>query len=167
MKREVPLSALEFNPFSMIGDEGFLVSAAGSGGSVGLMTGGWGVMGILWGEPVVTIYVRPSRKTFDYLNKADRFTLSFFPPEKADALRYCGSVSARDNPAKLRDSGLHEKITDGYVVYEEANLTFACRKLYAREMSEGLVMDSSIVERYYSGKDVHWSFTGRIERVLI
>ena len=68
MKSEVMLSQLEFNPFSMIGQEGFLISAA-RGGRVALMTAGWGLMGILWGKPVVTVYVRPSRYTYDALNR--------------------------------------------------------------------------------------------------
>ncbi len=159
------LSQLEFNPFSMIGQEGFLISAA-RGGRVALMTAGWGLMGILWGKPVVTVYVRPSRYTYDALKAGERFTLSFFPRDKADVLRYCGSHSGRECD-KLAGSGLKEERIGDYVVYNEANLTFACRKLYMREMDERLVLDKSIIGEYYGEKDVHWSFTGQIEHVYI
>ena len=165
MKSEVLISQLEFNPFSMIRDDGFLISAA-KGSSTALMTAGWGLMGILWNKPVVTVYVRPSRHTFDFLKSGDKFTLSFFPESRRDILHYCGSHSGHDED-KLRSLSLKDSRIEDYVVYDESVLTFACRKIYMREMDERLIMDKAITDAYYADKDVHWSFSGIIEHVYI
>ena len=165
MKSEVLISQLEFNPFSMIKDDGFLISAV-KGSSTALMTAGWGLMGILWNKPVVTVYVRPSRYTFDFLKSGEKFTLSFFPEDRRDILRYCGSHSGH-NEDKLSAISLRDSRIEDYIVYDEAVLTFACRKIYMREMDERLVLDKSITETYYADKDVHWSFSGLIEHVYI
>lgn len=165
MKSEVLISQLEFNPFSMIGEDGFLISAA-RGRQVALTTSSWGLMGFLWNMPVVTVYVRPSRYTYDFLKTCDRFTLSFFPKEMANVLKYCASHRGWDVD-KLAGSGLADERIGDYVVYSQSILTFACRKIYMREMDEKLVLDKAIVENYYGEKDVHWSFTGQIEHVYI
>ncbi len=165
MKSEVFLKQLEFNPFTMIRDDGYLISAA-KGNSVGLMTANWGTMGYLWNKPIVTVYVRPSRNTWSFLKDCDRFTVSFFPPEFSRILEYCGSHSGRD-VNKLAETGLKDLRIDDYVIYEGANLTFACKKIYCREMDERLIMDKTVGDTYYKEKDVHWSFTGQIEHVYI
>ena len=165
MKTEVMLNQLEFNPFSMIQDEGFLISVS-QGGRDALMTAGWGAMGFLWNRPIVTVYVRPSRYTFDFLKSSSFFTVSFFPPKMASTLAWCGSYSGRDTD-KLAGSGLTACRIGDYLTYEEAGLTFACRKIYMREMDERLVLDKEMTHEYYGEKDVHWSFTGQIEHVYI
>lgn len=165
MKSEVLISQLEFNPFSMIGEEGFLISAAKSS-QVALTTASWGLMGFLWGHPVVTVYVRPSRYTCDFLRTTDRFTVSFFPREHSRVLEYCETHRGWDVD-KLAGSGLTDERIGDYVVYNEANLTFACRKIYMREMDERLILDKSVADVYYKEKDVHWSFSGQIEHVYI
>lgn len=165
MKREVLIGQLEFNPFSMIGEDGFLVSAA-KGAHVALTTSQWGLMGFLWNRPVVTMYIRPSRYTFEFLRSVDRFTVSFFPQEMAPALRYCATHRGW-NEDKLAGSGLVPERIGDYVLFSQSNLTFACRRLYMRPMDESLIMDKVIVDEYYEDKDVHWSFSGQIEHVYI
>ncbi len=165
MKREVLISQLEFNPFSMIGEDGFLVSAA-RGADIALTTSQWGLMGFLWNMPVVTMYIRPSRYTFDFLRNVDRFTVSFFPPEMSGALRYCATHRGWDED-KIAGSGLVPERVGDYVLFSQSNLTFACRKVYMRPMDESLIMDKDIAGEYYKHKDVHWSFSGQIEHVYI
>ena len=54
---------------------------------------GWGSLGTLWGRRTVTVYVYPSRRTFDYLRARDTFTVSFFPPAFKKALGVMGTLS--------------------------------------------------------------------------
>ena len=44
------------------------------------MTASWGGLGVLWRKPMATIYVRPQRYTFGFIEQSDEFTLSFFGP---------------------------------------------------------------------------------------
>ena len=45
------------------------------------MTISWGGMGTLWGKPVVTVYVKPIRYTWQFMEKGGFFTVSFYPEE--------------------------------------------------------------------------------------
>ena len=58
------------------------------------MTASWGGLGVLWRKPVATIYVRPQRYTYTFLEENPYFTLSFFGPQWKKQLAYCGAVSA-------------------------------------------------------------------------
>jgi len=41
------------------------------------MTIAWGGLGTLWGKPAATVYVRPDRYTFQFMDLSDIFTVSF------------------------------------------------------------------------------------------
>ena len=50
---------LNQNVFSMIGEQWMLVTA-GTAERCNTMTASWGGLGVLWGKPVATVYIRPS-----------------------------------------------------------------------------------------------------------
>ena len=45
------------------------------------MTISWGGMGTLWGKPVVTVYVRPNRHTYGFMEDSAYFTVGFLKEE--------------------------------------------------------------------------------------
>ena len=51
---------LDQNVFSMIGEQWMLVTA-GTAERCNTMTASWGGLGVLWGKPVATVYIRPQR----------------------------------------------------------------------------------------------------------
>ena len=53
---------LDQNVFSMIGEQWMLVTA-GTAERCNTMTASWGGLGVLWGKPVATVYIRPQRYT--------------------------------------------------------------------------------------------------------
>lgn len=59
------------------------ILTCGSGDDFRCMTIGWGMMGNIWGHPgsAITVYVNPSRYTFEYLMEKDYFTVCFLPEE--------------------------------------------------------------------------------------
>lgn len=63
------------------------------------MTIGWGAMGNVWGHPgsALTVYVSPARHTFEYLQKNEYFTVSFFPEEYHKDL-----ITLAQNPAVMK-----------------------------------------------------------------
>ena len=67
----------KINPFDKFNKEWALVTA-GNRDKFNSMTISWGSMGTLWFKNVVSIYIRPDRYTFEFLNNSDYFTLSFF-----------------------------------------------------------------------------------------
>ena len=65
-------------------DEHWALVTAGTPEDYNTMTISWGSLGTIWaprgnGKQIATIYVKPSRHTFGYLEQSDYYTVSFFP----------------------------------------------------------------------------------------
>jgi flavin reductase (DIM6/NTAB) family NADH-FMN oxidoreductase RutF len=67
--------------------------------------GGWGGFGVLWRKNVAWCVIRPQRYTYEFVERADSFTLSFFQERYRSALELCGSKSGRDTD-KFKAGGL-------------------------------------------------------------
>lgn len=145
---------IDENVIRLIGDEWMLV-AAGDREKFNMMTASWGSMGFLWNKPVVMVFVRPQRYTYEFTEKGDMLTLSFFGEQYRRALNVCGSVSGRDTD-KVKECGLTPYFTEaGNPVFEEASLVLECRKLYVDFLKEEAFVDSKIVDAHYKQKDFH------------
>ena len=162
--QRIDYTQLELNPFSMIGSESFLLTA-GTMNDWNTMTAGWGGLGDIWEEPAAFVCVRESRFTYSFIDRHDRFTLSFFPPEMKDALAFCGTHSGRDTN-KAKEAGLTPISLDGAVSFAEANLVFSCRKASKTVIDESSMIDSSIL-KLYPQRDWHSMFIGFIDGVYI
>lgn len=102
-------------------------------------TVGWGSLGNIWSRsgtisPIVTVYIYPSRYTYDFLTESDTFTVSFLQKEYRKAAGYMGSHSGREGD-KAKAAGLTPIAFGDSVTYEEADLVFLCRKLYQHGFS--------------------------------
>ena len=161
--QKVDYRQLELNPFTVIGEESFLLTA-GRPDSWNTMTAGWGGFGYLWQQPVVFVFVRESRYTFSFLRDCPSFTLSFFSPEYREALEYCGSHSGKDGD-KAGKAGVTPVDIDGFVAFEEANMIITCTRLASVKL-DGTVIDESLSDLYPQG-DWHHMFIGRVEGVYI
>ena len=95
MFQSIDPKQLQENVFSLIGDQWTLITA-GTPDHCNTMTASWGGLGVLWRKPVATIYVRPQRYTYTFLEENPYFTLSFFGPQWKKQLAYCGAVSGRE-----------------------------------------------------------------------
>ena len=73
-------SQLNDNIFEMISDRWMLITA-GDKRKANTMTASFGGFGVLFFKNVAHIYVRPERHTYEFLEKKDTFSLSFFSPE--------------------------------------------------------------------------------------
>ena len=162
--REIPVSELSFNPFDKIGKEWFLVTAGDEKG-YNTMTASWGFMGFIWGKSVFETVIRPSRHTFGFVEKNDLFTASFFGEGYREALGFCGSHSGRDCD-KAAETGLTPMFIDGTTAFEQAELIFICRKVYAQDM-ELSKLDSGLQHFYSDGGSMHKAFVGEIVKVLV
>lgn len=161
----VKISDLALNPFTKL-DKDWALLTAGDKDKLNTMTVSWGGLGVLWGKNTITVYVRPQRYTLGFLQLKDKFSLSFYPKEMKKVLAYCGDVSGRDED-KITGSGLTPYFVDDTVTFEEAEMTFICRKLAESVMDPASFIDSTIDGANYPDKDYHHIFVGEIERVLV
>ncbi|HJA12348.1 MAG TPA: flavin reductase [Candidatus Mediterraneibacter merdipullorum] len=165
--QETDIAALTFNPFEKIGSQWMLITAGSSREDCNTMTASWGGVGIMWGKPVATAYIRPQRYTKGFVDKEEYFTLSFLPETYRKALNICGSVSGRDVEDKWKEAGLTPFETDGTTAVEEAEEIFVCRKLYTQEMKPECFTDGGGCDgKWYPDKDYHTMYMAEIVKVL-
>ncbi|MBR4873172.1 MAG: flavin reductase [Clostridia bacterium] len=163
--REIDPRDME-NVVKMIGDDWALITAEKENGDVNTMTASWGFMGVLWHKPVCAIVIRPQRYTLEFVESAERLSLSFFDESYRPALRLCGTKSGRDMD-KIGEAGLTVRHTEANVPYfKEAKTVVVCRKLYADDLKPECFIDPSVAEKNYPAADYHRVFICEIEQVL-
>lgn len=164
MKQLDPKS-ISRNVFSAIGDDWMLITA-GDRDRSNTMTASWGGMGVLWGKNVVTVYVRPQRYTYEFMEKSDCFTIAFFDESHRDALKLCGSKSGREVD-KAEACGFTLAYGSGGAPYfQEAKLVIVCKKLYFDDIDPAHFLDEGIDAKNYPNKDYHRMYIGEIVEVL-
>jgi flavin reductase (DIM6/NTAB) family NADH-FMN oxidoreductase RutF len=130
--------------------------------SYNTMTASWGGFGVLWNKNTCFIVVRPSRYTYEFLEKNNTFTLSFFDQSYRSALSFCGSHSGRDCN-KAAETGLTAiESRTGSVFFNEARLVIECRKLYYQDINPSNFIDSEIDTKNYPLKDYHRMYVGEV-----
>ncbi|MDR0400481.1 MAG: flavin reductase family protein [Treponema sp.] len=173
--REMSIRDFRGSPSERIG-RGWMLIAAGAaeGGDWNTMTASWGGLGVLWGLDVAFMFIRPSRRTFEFVNGAGLFSLSFFDESYRGALNFIGSNSGRDYD-KAAETGLTPLVFDGGVAggkaagavgFQEAADIVICRKLYTHDFDPQRFLDPPLIEKAYGGKDYHRMYIGEILGVL-
>ena len=160
----------KFEVFYMF-DRQWAIAAAGNEKDFDGCTIGWGTLGDIWGtvnkgKLIVTIYINPLRYTSEYLMKEDTFTVSFFDESHKKDLGIIGSKSGRDGD-KFSLTGLTPRTYKNSVVFEEANLTFVCRKIYWHQFEQEHIAPD-IMDNLYNkfGMPPHYEFIGEIVDVI-
>ena len=127
------------------------------------MTIGWGSLGVIWGKPVFSVLVRPSRFTFGLLESSGEFTVSVPLTDMSKALGICGSKSGRDID-KFAEAELQKLpgIKISTPVIGGAGLHYECKVLFKQPMNPAL-LDPAINAASYSSGDYHTIYYGLIE----
>lgn len=165
MNKLLPIdpSLIKDNPFQLIGSDWMLLTA-GTLESFNTMTASYGTLGELWHKKVAYCYVRPQRYTYEFMEKNDCFTLSFFDENYRDVLKLCGTKSGRDID-KMKGIGLTPAVGEtGSVYFEEARLVLECKKIYYQDIDPTKFLDPGIDTEY--DNDYHRVYIGEIVRAL-
>ena len=163
--RKIDPKTLDKNVFSAIGDQWMLITA-GTADRCNTMTASWGGLGVIWGAPAATCYIRPQRYTKEFVDREDHFTLAFFGEGSREALQLCGSKSGRDID-KVKACGFTVRTADcGAPYFEEAELVLVCRKRFAQPMDPDLI-PQDIKTKWYPNDDHHTLYIGEILEVLV
>lgn len=163
--RNADPAQLQENAIHLIGQDWMLVTA-GTLVDFNTMTASWGGLGELWSRQVAFIFVRPQRYTYQFLERSEHFTLSFFTETYREALNFCGIHSGR-NVDKMEATDLTPVETDmGAVTFKEARLVLVCRKVYAQDLRGDHFTVPDIDAEIYPRKDYHRWYVGEIVRCL-
>ena len=164
--RQIQPCEVQGNPFEMLGKRWALVTAGDENG-INTMTVSWGMLGVMWGQDVVQVVIRPQRYTKEFVDRTGRFTLSFYGPDAKPTLGYFGKVSGRDED-KIAKAGWKPRLFGKAPAFEGAELVFSCRILHSQRLNpEGFAPDANCDERWYPEKDYHEMYIATIEQVFV
>ena len=146
---------------------GSMLITAEKGDKVNSMTASWGGVGYLWNKRIVTIYVRVSRYTREFIDEAGEFSLSFLnPKEFRGALKYMGVVSGRDED-KLKGARLTVNYDDGIPFIDEAGSVVTAKVLYRQEFEGAGFVEPGLCDEFYRDGDYHIMYVGEIRKILV
>ena len=161
--QEIDLLKADLNPFKMVGKDWCLITAGNEQG-FNTMTASWGGFGVMWNKNVVTIVIRPQRKTLEFIDESGYFTLSFFEEKHRETLKFCGSHSGRDVD-KVEVCGLTPFFLDGTTTFEQASKVIVCKKLFAQKIDPKSFIEKSLLSNY-PNEDYHIAFVGEIIKAV-
>ena len=129
---------------------------AGDKTGLNTMTIGWCQLGRLWNLPVCTVYVRPERYTYQFMESHDYFTVSILQEEAKKVTALCGGKSGRDVD-KVKACGLTVRWGAGDApFFDEAEWVLVCRKLYAQDMDPACVLGEGEILPFYTPGQGGW-----------
>lgn len=164
--KEIDIKDLPDNIVKLIGDDWMLVTA-GSIDSCNMMTASWGGIGNLWNMPVAFIFIRPQRFTYQFTEKEEYFTLTFFEEKDRPILNFCGSTSGKF-VNKMKETGLVPLQTElGNVYYKQARVVLECQKVYSDFIDPNGFTNEELPDSVYPKKDFHKMYVGKIIKVMI
>lgn len=127
-----------------------------------LMAIGWGAIGVVWGEPIFFVFIRPSRYTFNLIEETEDFSVNVFDDKYKEIVNWCGSVSGReyDKFKKTKLTPLKSKYINSPIV-EESKISFECKVIGKLDVKPEMI-DKDIKERMYKSGDYHRVYLGKI-----
>ena len=151
---------ISYNPFKKFHEQWGLVTA-GTKEKFNSMTISWGSMGTIWGKPMITVFIRPTRYTYEFIKSNEYFTVSFFDEKYRDKISLIGNKSGRDID-KVKETGFTPKFLDKGITYEEASETFVLKKWYFQFMDASQIPDDVKKVYYTPGDETHYMFIGLV-----
>lgn len=141
---------------------------------VNTMSISWGTMGIQWGFPIFTVFVRGCRHTSTILDKNPEFTVNIpIGAARKEIIRYCGTMSGRDVD-KCRELGLTpvEPETISVPGIKELPLTLECKIIYKQQQYPECMTDPEPHTHYSKTpgdihSDYHTAYYGQIVNAYI
>jgi flavin reductase (DIM6/NTAB) family NADH-FMN oxidoreductase RutF len=143
-------------------EDGLLLVTSGADGKANVMTIGWGAIGSIWARPVFIVLVRPSRHSYSRLEQVSEFTVNVPPPELAQAVSHCGTVSGKDHD-KFQEMGL-TPVPSREVrppIIKECVVHYECRTLHRNDLAPDALAEA-VRETFYASGDFHRVYFGEI-----
>lgn len=162
MFEKLDISQLDKSPVALLGEQWTLITA-GTEEKCNTMTASWGALGVLWGSPMATVYIRPQRYTKEFVDAEEYFSLCFFSSDYKEKLAYCGKESGR-TVDKIQECGF--TMVYGEAPYmAEADLVLLCKKRCCMPM-DGALLPEDVKSRWYPQEDYHHIYYGEIVEAL-
>ena len=142
-----------------------LTSGDFTNGDFNCMTIGWGLFGTMWSVPAALVVVRPSRFTYEFMERFDNFTMTAFPKEFKRDVVYLGRHSGRDEDklAKTKLTAIAADLVSS-PTFAEAELSVECKKIYYSDYKPDHFL-APFIHKQYDGGDYHRLYYGEILQI--
>lgn len=131
-------------------------------GKLNTMTIGWATLGYMWKKPIITVLVRPSRYTYELIEKSGEFTVSVPYEDMQKQLDFCGVKSGRTTD---KFAELNLKIIAGTSIKTPLinfrGMHYECKTLYKTPLLPDM-LDSAISSSAYPNGNYHTMYFGEI-----
>lgn len=128
-----------------------------------------GGLGTIWNKPVVTVYVKPIRYTYEFMESNEYFTISFYDQEYKKDLAILGSRSGRDID-KIALTKFTPLFLANAISFKEAKLTIICRKIYFQDLDIKNINANCIgqkeIDRFYKTEPAHRMYIGEVIDII-
>lgn len=159
---EVPHTYRFADMVDRLDDAGLLLAATKRSGESNVMTIGWGTVGVVWGLPMFTVLVRPSRFTYQFIEDAGEFTVNVPSPDMRAFVDFCGTRSGRDvNKFAEFDIASSPGQRVQSVTIDPCPWVYECRVVQKNDVLPE-TFAPKIISSYYPRGDFHRVYYGEI-----
>ena len=161
------IDELKFAPLNDL-NKNYALLTSGNKDSFNTMTISWGGFGTIWNKPVVTVYVKPIRYTYNFMENNDYFTISFYDEKYKNDLLTLGTKSGKDCD-KISLTKLSPLYLDNCVSFNEANITIICKKIYYQDLDLDIIKNNltdDIFNHFYGTDPVHRMYIGEVIKII-
>ena len=151
------------NVMKMLSDQGAFLTVKDRTSRINVMTIGWGLMGIVWQDPIFMTAVRPSRYTFSLLENADDFTVTVPFSDMNKQLVFCGTHSGSKTD-KFKEGGLNTlpaKNVNSPIIETTNARCYEC-KIVQMSAMDNKRLNKRYDEKLYSDVSYHTYYFGKI-----
>jgi len=167
MKQDINL--WEYAPQILEGVSKGVLLTTQAEGKVNTMTVSWGTLGIQWGKPIFTVFVRQSRYTKTFLDKNPEFTINV-PVNGCDKriLSVCGTESGRDvDKFQKLDLTRIPGETVSVPGIAQLPLTLECKVIYRQDQDLSALREDLRTACYKNEADFHTAYYAEITAAYI
>ena len=137
---------------------------AGDRQELNTMTIGWCQLGEVWHMPICTVFVRPERYTYSFMESHDYFTVSVFDPSWKAMINDCGRRSGRDVD-KVKAHNLTVCYGEGDAPYfAQAEWALVCKKMYFTDLNPTRMLDERL-KGFYQTDGLHRIYMGEVREL--
>ncbi len=162
--KKCEIDEFNINPFKDIKQNYFLITAGSSTNNYNTMTANWATMGTIWNKPIINIFIRPQRYTFQFIESNKNFSICFFDNKYKPELEMCGKISGREIN-KAKKANFTPILEDDTIYFAEANIVIICSKIYSSDFEKLKIIDKDI-EKFYEKNGMHRLYIAEIKKIL-
>lgn len=151
-----------------LSSNGAFLVVQGDDEKTNIMTIGWATLGVVWSRPVMTVFVRPVRYTYELIERAKTFSVCVPEGEKlAKELMECGTKSGRDmdKANSLGLTMLEGKLKTNKII-SQCKFFYEAKIIQTNRIDETR-LNEQVINDFYPKRDFHSVYYGEVKHCYI